>query len=701
MGKGKIFHPDENCVMTTLYVNPATGRDQGSGAQNAPFKTLTYGLTQAAKNTIIRLSPGTYDAQSGEKFPLIIPSGVMVIGQENQQGQGVILSGGGVYQSPTFQQQNITVLLQDQAQLRGVTVRNGREKGIGIWIESSAPTVAQNTVTQCPLAGIFITGNAKPVIRDNRLVEMPASGIFLRRNAKGEIRRNVCEKTAYGMTVSDDSAPLLADNQLRGNRVGIYLTHRVKPVLRRNLLEFNAMTGLVVREQAKPDLGHPQDPALNILRDNEQGDLSNETTQTLISVGNQLNPSRVQGRVDFVAAQVATGGMGPLAFRDLEQHWGADFIRVLAAKDWVRGFGDGTFRPEGKLTRAEFAALLAKCFDLPRQLGTRFTFPDVPESFWGAQAIGKAAAMGFLAGFGDGTFRPQANLTRIQALVALVNGLGLTGGALDGLLLYRDRAQIPSYGSQAVAIATQKRLVVNYPDLKALNPQREITRAEVAAFLHQALVVTGNTSALFSPYIVDADFYLSSFTDIEGHWAEAFIRRLAGLDWISGFPDGSFRPNAPISRAQYAALLVRVFNPQPMRPATQFLDLLPDYWGWGAIQQAYQGGFLSGFPDGTFHPEQHLRRVHLLVSLVSGLGLPGGDLSLLECYGDQGEIPSYAGSAIAAATEAGFVVNYPQVTHLNPKQEATRGEAVAMVYQALVYQGKVSPIDSEYVVRAC
>ena len=89
-------------------------------------------------------------------------------------------------------------------------------------------------------------------------------------------------------------------------------------------------------------------------------------------------------------------------------------------------------------------------------------------------------------------------------IVSLVQGLGLPSGDEKILSVYDDRNSIPSYAPDLVAAATQRRIVINYPSLKQLNPNRDATRAEVAAMVYQALVNVGQASALTSPYIVSA-----------------------------------------------------------------------------------------------------------------------------------------------------------------------------------------------------
>jgi parallel beta-helix repeat protein len=684
--------------MTALYLNPTTGNDNAVGSRTAPLKTLTAALKRFKPPMTLYLAPGVYDHKSGEIFPLRIPPETIVIGDAVSKGKEIVLRGGGSYNSPSFKTQNIAVLLETGAQLRGVTITNPTAKGTGIWIESASPIVADCTLKNCGREGIFVAGRAKPILEDNVLEDNAASGIFLVRQAKGEVRRNLCQRVGYGIALTDESAPLIASNRLIDNRVGLHLSRSAKPVLRRNLIAQNREGGAIAKDQASPDLGSPQDPAGNVFADNLSFDLDNQTQATLVSSGNELNPARVKGLVDFAAVVVAEATLGPTQFSDIEGHWAELFIDRLVQKGLISGFGDRTFRPQERLTRSQYAALIAKAFDLPDQLGRKTEFSDVSPSFWAAEAIAKAAAMGFISGFGDGTFRPQQNLTRVQALVSLANGLGLTGGIADLLLLYRDRAQIPPYATTAIATATQKRLVVNYPDPKQLEPMRDITRAEIAALLYQALVATQAAAAIASPYLVNPDPVLPSFTDVQEHWATDFIRRLGSLELIGGFPDGSFRPDAAINRVEYAALLVKVLNPAPVRPATQFLDVAVNFWGLNAIQQAYRAGYLSGFPDRTFHPEQSLRRVHLILSLASGLNLPSASLDILNLYENPDSIPDYARTAVAAATQAGIVALYPQAANL--EQNATRAEAAAMMYQALVDRGQVTALDSPFIINA-
>jgi hypothetical protein len=665
----------------------------------SPFKSLTRALKTSTKSTIIQLGAGTYNAATGEVFPLIIPAGVIVVGSEANKGAGIVISGSGTYQSPSFGVQNITLLLLGDASLRGVTVTNATAKGTGVWIESTAPTVTNNTFINCAREGIFTTGAAKPAILDNVFLQNAASGLTMARYSKGEVLRNVFQKNALGIAISDFAAPLVANNKLLENQTAIALSRDARPVLRQNQITKNTQGGLLVNGNAVPDLGNTQDPAGNIFRENKEFDLQNVTPQQLLSVGNQLNPIQVIGPVEFLTATTDTPNKVSIgtSFYDLGGHWAVAFVEALVNEGAISGFPDGTFKPEAPITRAQYAAIIAKTFSLPTG-NKNSKFADIKPDFWAASAILSAANMGFVSGFPDGTFRPGQNLTKIQAIVSIVNGLKFSGGNPNVLTVYRDRAQIPSYATNAVAVATQKLLVVNYPQPEQLEPLREITRAEVAAIIYQGLVASGKQKAIASPYIVNPDVDIPSFTDLKGHWAEAFIRALVSLDLTRGFADGSYKPDKPMTRAQYAALVAVAFNPTAKRPAIEFTDVAKDFWAYQAIQTAASGGFVSGFSDRTFRPDQNVQRLQVIVSLVNGLALPPADINALLAYSDRQVIPEYARNAVATATQQQIVVNYPDPKQLVPVREATRAEVAAMVYQALVAIKRTPAINSPYIV---
>jgi parallel beta-helix repeat protein len=683
----------------TFYINPATGSDSAAGSQSAPFKTITKALSQAQSDTTIQLAPGNYNAASGEVFPLNVPSKVKILGNEGNKGSGILIEGSGAYNSRTQAGQNVTILLASDAELRGVSVTNLASRGTAVWMESTAPTVANCTFTKCNREGVFATGDANPVILNNNFIENGGNGISFTKNSLGEIRGNICKNAGSGISIDGTAAPKVTENKISDNRYGMIVSADARPMLRKNVIEKNTEDGLSVTGRALPDLGTKQDPGGNILRSNTQFDLNNSTGIKLISVGNELSASKVNGLVEIDGTSPKPDpDPDPKALSDIKGHWAEPFIQGLFDKGLISGFNDGTFKPDDKMTRAQYAALLVKAFNpAPKRDGIQFT--DVAADFWAKDVIQQAYRSQFVSGFPNNTFRPNDNVQRVQVIVSVVSGLGLSAPDLTALNAYDDRNAIPDYAKDEVATATKKQIVVNYPQLKKLNPNTDATRAEVAALVYQALVDAKKVSAITSPYIVAfADNPL--FKDIQGHWAANFINGLAKQGLIGGFSDGTFKPDVEMTRAQYAALLVKAFNPAPKRDAIQFTDIAADFWAKDVIQQAYRSQFISGFPDKTFRPNDNVQRVQVLVSVVSGLGLTASDPNALNKYDDNSAIPDYAKDEVTTATKKQIVVNYPQLKKLNPTKNATRAEVAAIVYQALVDAKKVSAINSDYIVTA-
>ncbi|QFS48261.1 Ca2+-binding protein [Nostoc sphaeroides CCNUC1] len=193
----------------------------------------------------------------------------------------------------------------------------------------------------------------------------------------------------------------------------------------------------------------------------------------------------------------------------------------------------------------------------------------------------------------------------------------------------------------------------------------------------------------------------TAFSDVSSnYWAAQFIQQLSGRGVIAGFPDGSFRPEEAVTRAQFAAMVNKAFQKPAQRQAINFADVPSNYWASSAIQQAYTIGFLSGYPGNRFEPNQAIPRQQVLVSLANGLGYSSGgnNESTLRYFNDASKIASYARSPIAAATEKQIVVNYPNVKSLNPTATATRAQVAAFIYQALVSSNQAPAINSPYVV---
>ncbi|MGB3203154.1 MAG: S-layer homology domain-containing protein [Nodosilinea sp.] len=710
----------------TLDVDPSRGVDEPSGRPHMPHKTLTVALGAAQGNTLIKLAPGTYSVATGERFPITVPDGVMIAGQESTQGRGIVISGGGLGPEGA----SVALVLQGQSQLRGVTVQN--PQGIGILINAGRSLVRACRLNQCVM-GLQVAASAQPLVINTQVADCGDRGLSFTDQARGEVQDCTVERCGTGMYIGQTAAPLIRQCQCVSNQIGMQVAGSASPVLRQTRLGQN-QTGLVVQDAGRPDLGQPDDPAGNVLRYNRKGDLRNDTRQSLLLVGNDVVPQGLVGAITLGASQppdpaavppilldrptsnempdappAPSSGEGALPpapstssrFRDLGNHWATVYIEALADRGLVKGYPDQTYRPEDPINRAQFAAMVAASYSTP-PVRAPVNFVDVPPGHWASRAIDQAQRQGFLGGYPDQTFRPEQGMVRVQAMVAVATGLKLPPAPASGLGVYRDRAQIPSYAIDALASATQAGVVISYPDPAQLRPLETMTRAEVAVLIYQGLVAQDKAPRLNTVATPPPTMAQGSFPDIQTHWALDFIQGLLNLGLVQGDETGRFNPAQPMTRAQFAALVSRTFAPAPRRPSQLFRDVPASYWGASAIQTAYRGGFLSGFPDQTFGPDNPLLRAQVWVALISGLALlpnQPGNLSLLGYYRDSAQIPDYGVNAIAKATQLDLVVNVPDVTQLHPNRVASRADVCAAVYQALVLQLRAPRIDNPFIVR--
>lgn len=180
------------------------------------------------------------------------------------------------------------------------------------------------------------------------------------------------------------------------------------------------------------------------------------------------------------------------------------------------------------------------------------------------------------------------------------------------------------------------------------------------------------------------------FSDITNHWASECITLLANRDIIGGYPNGTFRPQRILTRAEFAALMTRAFAQLPiLREATLFRDVSPTYWASQAIDWATQRGLFSGYGDGSFRPQLEISRLQALLVLVAGMrpekdGSPSADPTLLtQQLSDAAEIPAWAQATVTTALDWQLLEQFSSPRSLLPNQPITRGEAAALLCRAL------------------
>ncbi|MDQ6417896.1 family 43 glycosylhydrolase [Paenibacillus sp. LHD-117] len=181
-------------------------------------------------------------------------------------------------------------------------------------------------------------------------------------------------------------------------------------------------------------------------------------------------------------------------FKDVEKHWAKVYINDLASRMVLSGKGDGLFKPESSITRAEFAAIIVRGLGL-KPIQAAAPFSDVREEDWFNEAVTTAYSYGLISGFEDGTFRPSGSITREQAMVILAKAMTLTGlnatledlSADEILSKFSDAGEAASWAKEAIADNIQSGIISGRGE-EVLAPKSTITRAEVAKIVQQLLV---------------------------------------------------------------------------------------------------------------------------------------------------------------------------------------------------------------------
>ena len=192
------------------------------------------------------------------------------------------------------------------------------------------------------------------------------------------------------------------------------------------------------------------------------------------------------------AAAPTSGGMFP----DVpNSYWASCNIDKLAVNNVVVGYPDGMFRPGRDITRAEFATMLVKGFNLDDcGMPTKRIFSDVPTNNWANAAIAKAVDKDLLAGYPNGKFEPNKRVTRAEALTSIAKGMDcdMDKCKADEILShYADGKSVPGWARIPIAKSLQNGALKDTPNPNMIYPNREATRADIASMLQTVRVALG------------------------------------------------------------------------------------------------------------------------------------------------------------------------------------------------------------------
>lgn len=180
-----------------------------------------------------------------------------------------------------------------------------------------------------------------------------------------------------------------------------------------------------------------------------------------------------------------------------------------------------------------------------------------------------------------------------------------------------------------------------------------------------------------------------TFSDVERHWAKLAVNDMASRMVVNGVDESRFQPDAAITRAEFAAIVVRALGLADNGKTAAFTDVKSDEWYVGAVAKAQEYGIIEGYADQMFRPTKTITRQEAMAMIVRAGKLAGLDTTLsaaesdavLSKYSDGGAVQDWARQAVAVAVSNGLVSGSD--AGLLPISDITRAETAAIVQRLL------------------
>ncbi|MFD0586638.1 chitobiase/beta-hexosaminidase C-terminal domain-containing protein [Paenibacillus sp. GCM10027627] len=179
-----------------------------------------------------------------------------------------------------------------------------------------------------------------------------------------------------------------------------------------------------------------------------------------------------------------------------------------------------------------------------------------------------AASIAYISGYRDGTFKPDQAMTRLELVQSLYPLLKKEEVNLGNVF-----SDVGASEREAVAFFASAGIIDGYPN-GTFGGGKGVSRAEFTVILSRILNLELKNDG--KPL----------FKDVAAHWAKNYINAFAASKYVKGFPDGSFRPEDEISRAEAVAVINRIIGAKPQSEGAKFTDLTPDHWAYGEIMAA-------------------------------------------------------------------------------------------------------------------
>lgn len=264
-----------------------------------------------------------------------------------------------------------------------------------------------------------------------------------------------------------------------------------------------------------------------------------------------------------------------------------------------------------------------------------------------------------------------------------------------------------SYNGKSVSVEKFSSYVERELPLPAgVDPSKVTTAAVInpdGSVRHVPTFITAREGKYYAVVnsLTNSDYFLiwnpKTFADVEGHWSKQAVNDMGSRLIIKGTDETNFKPNATITRAELAAIMIRALGLSESGNSSKFTDVNASDWYAGAVAKAVEYGLIEGYNNGTFAPNQSITRQEALVILtraikIAGLETDGANVeALLSKFADQAEVASWAKQAMAIGLKHNLVEGSAE--GLRPAEKLTRAETAAIVQRFLV---KAQLIDNKH-----
>ncbi|CAK4852139.1 unnamed protein product [Aphanomyces euteiches] len=187
------------------------------------------------------------------------------------------------------------------------------------------------------------------------------------------------------------------------------------------------------------------------------------------------------------------------AASDIKSHWAETQITAWVDKGIIKGYEDGSFKPDNTITRAEFMALINRSFGFTEVAA--ISFSDVAASNWAYAEAAKAVKAGYITGYADGTIGASKAISRQEVAVIVDRLLGLTNTESQAAS-FSDSASIALWAKGPVDAAVAKGILKGYAEDNSFKPSKSITRAEAVVTLDRAIAAKAtvyNAAGTYGP----------------------------------------------------------------------------------------------------------------------------------------------------------------------------------------------------------